>query len=139
MKLCFSRQKLEDLRRSGNRAGVDAYAKRWQYQRALDAARTAFRESIENKADPTAGRFYFNNRYNDWKGQRRIGVDKYGRGGEPVNLNWRSPRFQWGNTPVYSLVYENPKKMPHTPEEQEKIRAQQAAQHKAQAIRHGNK
>ena len=123
MKLCFSRQKLEDLRRSGNRAGVDAYAKRWQYQRALDAARTAFRESIENKADPTAGRFYFNNRYNDWKGQRRIGVDKYGRGGEPV----------------YSLVYENPKKMPHTPEEQEKIRAQQAAQHKAQAIRHGNK
>jgi hypothetical protein len=96
-----------------------------QYQRAVDAARKAFQEVNENKADPTQGRFYFNNRYDANTGQRHLGPPK---GGEWVNPYWQSSRFQWRNNPVYSLVYENPKSMPHTPEEQERLRAEQARQ-----------
>jgi len=81
-----------------------ALANSAQYQRALDAARTAFREQ-ESGNDPLGGRMYFNNRYNDYAGPRQLG-------NEQVGIFERHGPFQFRNGVVYTIINENPKNMP---------------------------
>lgn len=75
-----------------------------QYRRALDAARTAFREQ-ESGYDPLGNRVYFNNRFNDYTGPRQLE-------NESVGIFQRYGPFQLGNGIVYTIINENPRYMP---------------------------
>jgi len=75
-----------------------------QYQQALAAARQAFQEQLGGK-DPTDGRMFFNNRYNEYLGPRKIG-----NGSQEVVK--RFGPFQYGSQKVYTVLYEN---LPETP------------------------
>ena len=75
-----------------------------EYQQALAAARQAFQEQLGGK-DPTDGRMFFNNRYNEYLGPRKIG-----NGSQEVVK--RFGPFQYGSQKVYTVLYEN---LPETP------------------------
>jgi hypothetical protein len=75
-----------------------------QYQEALTAARIAFRQQLSGY-DPTGGRMYFDNRFNEYMGPRQIGngsQDVYHRFGP----------FRHGSQKVYTVLFEN---LPETP------------------------
>ena len=75
-----------------------------QYQQALDAARTAFKEQLAGR-DPTGGRMYFNRRFTASTLPRKLGR-------EEVEVHQRFGPFQWGNRTVYTNINDNPKSMP---------------------------
>jgi hypothetical protein len=78
-----------------------------QYQRALDAARTAFQEQLSGH-DPLGGRTYYNNRYSDYMGLRQLGNRR-------VAVFERYGPFKYGNGIAYTIINENPKNMPAPP------------------------
>lgn len=70
-----------------------------QYQQALSAARAAFQQQLSGY-DPSGGRMYFDNRFNEYLGPRKIGTgsqDVYHRFGP----------FQHGSQRVYTVLFEN--------------------------------
>jgi hypothetical protein len=75
-----------------------------QYQQALSAARTAFRQQLSGY-DPTGGRMWFDNRFNEYLGPRKIG-----NGSQEVFR--RFGPFQHGSQKVYTTVFENLKDTP---------------------------
>lgn len=70
-----------------------------QYQQALEAARTAFREQLSGY-DPTGGRMYFDNRFNEYLGPRKIGNGSQ-------DLFHRFGPFQHGSQKVYTAIFDN--------------------------------
>lgn len=75
-----------------------------QYGQALSAARTAFQQQLSGY-DPTGGRMYFDNRFNEYAGPRKIG-----NGSQDVFH--RFGPFQHGSQKVYTVLFEN---LPGTP------------------------
>ncbi len=71
-----------------------------QYQEALNAARLAYEQQMTGQ-DPTGGRMFFNNRYNDYLGPRNLG-------GQQLNVFSHYGPFVWGSQNVYILIYDNP-------------------------------
>jgi hypothetical protein len=80
-----------------------------QYQKALDAARTAFVERAHGY-DPTGGRMYFNNRT---EGHPKDPSDEWQLGHEKVPV-FGQPHgpFQVGGKKKYTNIYDNPKNLP---------------------------
>ena len=76
-------------------------AKSPQYQHALAAARTAFVQQHLG-TDPTGGRVFFNNRFNDYQGPRLLG-------GASINIFKRFGPFSIGGGPMFTLIYNDPK------------------------------
>jgi hypothetical protein len=70
-----------------------------QYKQALAASRTAFQQQLAGQ-DPTNSRMYFNNRFNENTGPRQLGTERQG-------MVKRFGPFQYGQRPVYTVLFEN--------------------------------
>ena len=70
-----------------------------QYQQALSAARTAFHQQLSGY-DPTGGRMYFGNRFNEYAGPRRIGNSNQ-------NMFRRFGPFQRRAQKIYTAIFDN--------------------------------
>jgi hypothetical protein len=85
-----------------------ALANSQQYRRALDAARTAFRQQ-EAGENPIDNRMYFHNRFDENTGPRQLGR-------ELVPMHVRFGPFRHGQRTVYTVIDENPRFLVRHPE-----------------------